>query len=117
MANTRPPACLMAFKAADLELAACPRPQLVMAATPCRFVEPEARRPVKWTSLSPALPVIGQDFGHEIGVFAFECLPALLAIFIENPIEWRVRDDQTTDAAAITCFNHRQSARSGIHDI
>jgi hypothetical protein len=91
----------MTVVTADFKLLAGKRTVFVVAASEGLGVEPEARGSVERSTVSPALLVIGVQLGHDIGAFPLEPLPSFLSLFVEDSVEGRLGDNETTSTAAV----------------
>ena len=90
-----------AILVADLEHLACEWAVVVVAATACLGVKPDARSTVKRASAFLTRLVIGMQFVDEIGALAFQAIPSRFPHVFKYMIERGTSNDH---AACATTF-------------
>jgi len=110
-----PPPGVAAVLAADLEFAAVPGAEFMMAAASPVGVVPEAGRA---EGRSPPIlqgPLGFEDAEEEVGSFPSEPRPGFLAGLAEDPAERREGDDLAAGAAGVAGIDDGQDPGSGVH--
>jgi hypothetical protein len=99
--NPRPTSGVATIFVAQLEHLACERAVVVMAATECLGVKPDAGCAVKRASALLSRLVIGMEFGYEIGTLALESIPSFFAHIFKYMIERGAGDDHAARATTV----------------
>jgi len=105
----------MAVEPADFKLAACERAEFVVAAAARLGVEPEAGSSVERPAFSPALVVISEEMGKDIGALPLEPIPGFLTLFAEDFVKGRFGDHPTACTAAVARLDHGESLFVVVH--
>jgi hypothetical protein len=99
--HSRPPSGVAAILVADLKHLTCEWAVVVMAATECLGVKPDAGGTVKRASVLLSGLVVGVEFGNEVGTLALESIPGFFPHVFKYMIERGAADDRATCATTV----------------